>query len=42
MVDVEAKNAKKGTPEEAHGHRFRRHNVLQKAKKLMSQYGRGS
>ena len=39
MVDVESKKAKKGTPENPHGHRFRQHNVIQKAKKLMSKYG---
>ena len=39
MVDVESKKAKKGSPEQTAGHRFRQHNVIQKAKKLMSRYG---
>ena len=39
MVDVVAKKAKKGTPETSAGHRYRQHNVIQKAKKLMSKYG---
>lgn len=36
MVDVEAKKAKKGSPDQAHPHRYRQHNVVQKAKRLPS------
>lgn len=39
MVDVEAKKAKKGTPENPHGHRYRQHGTIQKAKKLPSKTG---
>lgn len=38
MVDEVAKRAKKGTPETTAGHRFRQHNVIQKAKRLMRRY----
>lgn len=39
MVDVEAKKAKKGTPEDPHGHRFRQHNAVIRGKRMKIKAG---